>query len=114
MRAWKIKENRICVDFTVSATFPAYSNFNAIVVKNCPNKLNTPPSRSIKMSVLFFGKRQSSKTRDIIVDDRKPNIAKHVIGIVAWRSGIKKFCIASKAIKGSSYHDDELKSIHTF
>ena len=68
---------------TVSATFPAYSNFNAIVVKNCPNKLNTPPSRSKKMSVLLFGKRQSSKTRVIIVDDRKPNIAKHVIGIVA-------------------------------
>ena len=81
-----MNENRICDDFTASATFPALSIFNDTVVKNCPNKPKTPPSRSMKISDPTLGSTLPSMISAIIDDDRKPTIAKHVIGVVACRS----------------------------
>ena len=81
-----MKEKRICDDLTVRATLPAYSNFNDIVVKNCPNKPKTPPSRSMKISDPALGSTLPSLIIAIINDDTKPTIAKHVIGVVACRS----------------------------
>ena len=83
-----MNEKRIWVDLMVRATLPADSNFSAIVIKNCPNRPNIPPIRRTKISDVAVGSTLSWTNNDIIDDVRNPTIAKHVIGIVTWRSAM--------------------------
>ena len=81
-----MKENKIWDAFILSATLPADSNFNAIVVKNCPNKLNIPPTNNIPVSIHVSGRIDPSIISAIIVDAKKPTIPKQVVGTVRCRS----------------------------
>ena len=76
------------------ATLPADSNFNAIVVKNCPNKLNIPPTNNIPVSIHVFGRIDPSMISAIIVDAKNPTIPKQVVGTVRCRSMIYKNIIS--------------------
>ena len=68
---------------------PANSNFNAMAVNNCPNKLNIPPSNSIQPSANVFGSSEPSINTDIIIDVMKPTTPKQVSGTVKCRSKYK-------------------------
>ena len=80
-----MKENSICDDFKVSATLPAISNFNAMVVKSWPNKLSIPPNKSMPLSLQVFGITDPSIDRAIITDVIKPTTPKQVSAAVGCR-----------------------------
>ena len=81
-----MKENSICVDFAVSATFPANSIFIAIVTQKFVNKLNNPPSNIIGMSEVVFGSTVPSLHDAMKIDVRNPPIPTHASEVVVCRS----------------------------
>ncbi len=80
-----MKENSICVDFAVSATFPANSIFIAIVTQKFVNKLNIPPNKIMGMSEVVFGSTVPSLHNAMKIDVAKPPIPTHASEVVACR-----------------------------
>ena len=80
-----MKENSICVDFAVSATFPANSIFIAIVTQKFVNKLNIPPSKIMGISEVAFGSTEPSLHNAMIIDVMKPPIPTQASDVVTCR-----------------------------